>query len=198
MKRVRKKLHPIGRAIENVLSAGHTPRLQIDARRKDVVVPDHVRTRWGARLIIDLDPSWPLALEHTKDALEVDLAFHGIVDRCRLGWGAIYAIVDRATGQGSVFRENLPLETLPPELLAEGATSGPPPAETPPRVSLTAVRSPPEEARVTPVPSAAHTEPASPPGATGGAAAPAEPPRSTSDEEARARRARFRVIAGGG
>ena len=97
MKRIRKRLHPIGRAIENILAAGHTPRLQFDARRKDVTVPEHVRARWGARLIIDVDPSWPLAMEHTKEALELDLAFQGVVERCVLGWGSIYAIVDRSS-----------------------------------------------------------------------------------------------------
>lgn len=194
MKRVKRRLHPIGRAIEDVLEAGHTPRVQLDARRNDVTVPDHVRARWGARLILDLDPSWPLAMEHTKEALEVDLAFQGIVDRCRLGWASIYAIVDRATGQGTVFRENLPLETLPSELAYEGLER--PAAPAVPRASLTAVRSSAEDLRVTPVPGALPAASAAMAGSTSGA--PASASASSSDEEARARRARFRVIAGGG
>jgi stringent starvation protein B len=195
VKRVRKKLNAIGRAIEDVLAAGHTPRLQIDARRNDVTVPDHVRARWGPRLIIDLDPSWPLALEHTKDALEVDLAFHGIVERCRLGWGSIYALVDRATGQGTVFRENLPLESLPPELRAPNAPDEPHDA-APPRMSLESVRSvpspePPEARETSPGTMAAEPEAENAPSVV-------PPSRPSSEEEAKARRARFRVIAGGG
>lgn len=199
MKRVRKKLNAIGRAIEDVLAAGHTPRLQIDARRNDVEVPQHVRAKWGPRLIIDLDPSWPLALEHTKDALEVDLAFHGIVERCRLGWGSIYALVDRATGQGTVFRENLPVEVLPSELRAEGATDEPHDS-APPRMSLEAVRTTPSEEPAPMVvvarPVAMETSPGSLDAEPPPAPAPLTPP--TSDDEAKARRAKFRVIAGGG
>lgn len=203
MKRTRKKLHPIGRAIEDVLGAGHTPRLQIDSRRKDVVVPAHVRTKWGPRLIIDLDPSWPLALEHTPEALEVDLAFQGLIERCKLGWGAIYALVDRATGQGTVFRENLPLEELPAELRWDEAPARP--DSTPPRLSLASVRTAATGGDDAPRNTEELSRPVRPrepepvletsPGTVGAV----EPPtRPTSDEEAKARRARFRVIAGGG
>ena len=104
--------HPIQAAIEDVYAAGHTPRLQIDARRKDVELPDSVRRSWQARLVIDLDPSYPLDLAYDADGVSVDLAFQGMVSRCRFGWRAIYAVIDRSTGRGIVVEAHLP----PPEL----------------------------------------------------------------------------------
>jgi stringent starvation protein B len=104
--------HPIQAAIEDVYVAGHTPRLQIDARREDVDLPDSVRRSWQARLVIDLDPSYPLELLYDADGVSVDLAFQGVVSRCRFGWRAIYAVIDRSTGRGIVVEAHLP----PPEL----------------------------------------------------------------------------------
>lgn len=108
--------HPIQAAIEDVYVAGHTPRLQIDARRKDVELPDSVRRSWQARLVIDLDPSYPLELSYDADGLSVDLAFQGMVSRCRFGWRAIYAVIDRSTGRGIVVEAHLPPPELGPEL----------------------------------------------------------------------------------
>ncbi len=108
--------HPIQAAIEDVYVAGHTPRLQIDARRKDVELPDSVRRSWQARLVIDLDPSYPLELSYDADGLSVDLAFQGTVSRCRFGWRAIYAVIDRSTGRGIVVEAHLPPPELGPEL----------------------------------------------------------------------------------
>ncbi len=107
--------HPIQAAIEDVYVAGHTPRLQIDARRKDVEVPESVRRSWQARLVIDLDPSYPLELEYDARGLSVDLAFQGQVSRCRFAWRAIYAVIDRSTGRGIVVEAHLPPPELPPE-----------------------------------------------------------------------------------
>ncbi len=107
--------HPIQAAVEDVYGAGHTPRLQIDARRNDVEVPESVRRTWQARLVIDLDPSYPLDLSYDANGVSVDLAFQGIVSRCRFGWRAIYAVIDRTTGRGIVVEAHLP----PPELDGE-------------------------------------------------------------------------------
>lgn len=238
--------HPIAKAIEDVLLAGHTPRVHVDARRRDVVVPDHVRERWQARLVIDLDPSWPLRLEYGEDGLGVDLAFQGIVTRCTFGWKAIYVVLDRATGRGTVIEAQLPPHELPeielhvpvgpstargagPRLapaISGGSSSGPSPGSSPgsspgPLAAgpskLTAHNRPtlvPEEQASVPVLREPAQEPVSPRRRSSrrdGGAARVEPPddgpstesaasdqATSSEERARERRARFRVIDGGG
>lgn len=196
--------HPIQQAIEDVYAAGHTPRLQLDARRLDVDVPDHIRERWEARLVIDLDPSYPLHLDYSERGVECDLSFGGRIARCVLGWAAIYMVIDRSSGKGVVVEQHLPAAELAPELAWQapraapklevvrgaGAKSSRPPTEPPierdtPQVApLVAAISEPEPVEE-PLPSAAGTE-------------AVQPARSRSDEEAAKRRARFRVIDGGG
>lgn len=248
--------HPIAKAIEDVLLAGHTPRVHVDARRRDVEVPDHVRERWQARLVIDLDPSWPLRLEYGDDGLGVDLAFQGIVTRCTFGWKAIYVVLDRATGRGTVIEAQLPPHELPEADLhvpasptnARGPRLAPPIGGTPPIGAPSIAGSPGPMSAGTPSKLTAHNRPTLVPEeqspqrgkkaepaqkadpksdhASGrvdhaeparrrssrrdGGAARVEPPdegptetsasdRATSSEErARERRARFRVIDGGG
>jgi stringent starvation protein B len=175
-------LHPIAQANEDVFAAGHTPRIQVDARRADVKVPEHVRERWQARLVIDLDPSWPLALEHGPEALCVTLAFQGVEARCEFGWGAIYVVLDRATGRGLVIEPQLPPHELDPAI-AFGA-AGPAQRGAQERPTLVPVEPP------APGPKPRRRAPKKAPPAP--AAAP------TTDEEAKQRRARFRVIQGGG
>lgn len=109
--------HPIQRAIEDVYATGHTPRVQVDARRVDVTVPEFIRKQWQARLVIDLDPSYPLNLAYTKEGLVVELAFQGQVTRCLFGWLSIYAIIDRSTGRGIVVESHLPPAELDAALL---------------------------------------------------------------------------------
>ena len=227
--------HPIQAAIEDVYAAGHTPRLQIDARRKDVGVPDTVRRSWQARLVIDLDPSYPLALEYDAGGLSVDLAFQGVVSRCRFGWHAVYAVIDRSTGRGIVVEGHLPAPELPPEQAwvdksrkprlaavpssagaAQGSDQGSarsseppqPSSERPAPVTPFAKRLPsvPPSALEPPV---AFTSEAPPPRSTPstapvGAAPEPQPSPSlapgsgnVSDDAAKERRARFRVIDGG-
>jgi stringent starvation protein B len=143
--------HPIQAAIEDIWSAGHTPRIQVDARREGVTVPEFVKDKWGPRLVLDLDASWPLNLEYGAKGIEVDLAFRGLVTRCSLPWQSIYVVLDRATGRGIVIESHAPKQDDAPK------------AEAPPK--------------------------------------PADPPKaepSVSDEEAKKRRARFKVIDGGG
>ncbi|AKF09729.1 ClpXP protease specificity-enhancing factor SspB [Sandaracinus amylolyticus] len=161
--------HPIHAAIDDIWNAGHTPRIQVDARRDDVVVPEFVKTKWGARLVLDLDASWPLNLTASEQGLEVDLAFQGQVTRCTLPWASIYVVLDRATGRGIVIESHLPkdetLQTHPERpALREGVESSEASVEAP-----------------APVPAPASS---------------GEKPES-SDEEAKRRRARFKVIDGG-
>lgn len=157
--------HPIQQAIDDIWKAGHTPRIQVDARRADVTIPEQVKTRWGARLVLDLDAAWPLNLEYGPKGLEVDLAFAGFVSRCALPWAAIYVVLDRATGRGMVIEEHVPKVDAPADEPASAAPRALAPRATPKAVL----------------------------------AAPSEPsePNEASDEEAKKRRARFKVIDGG-
>jgi stringent starvation protein B len=173
--------HPIQQAIEDIWEAGHTPRIQVDARRDDVSVPESVKARWGARLVLDLDAAWPLNLEYGADGIAVDLAFSGQVTRCTLPWEAIYVVLDRSTGRGVVVESHLPKDDAPADRSKPARPSGRP---TPVGVV------PP-----TPRPSTGAThesDGAKPPPAE---AEPAD--AATSDEEAKRRRARFKVIDGG-
>lgn len=187
--------HPLARAIEQLYAAGLVPQIVLDGRRADVVVPDFIRERWGAALVINLDPRDPLDLEYDADGVHATLAFQGVVRRCTFAWPSIYEVRDRASGRGIVVPAHTPPETLPPELLWGGADSplvteiveG---KKTPPRTgtrdskrpSLAAVPSEKPEPKVD---------------ATPVAPAPPAPAASSSDAEAKARRAKFRVIDGG-
>lgn len=153
--------HPIQQAIEKIWKAGHTPRIQVDARSERVVVPEFVRAKWGAHLVLDLDASWPLNIAYSEHGIEVDLAFQGIVARCTLPWTSIYVVLDRATGRGMVIEAHAPKDDAP--------------ARPAPRRKDGASTA------------SAHAE----------RERAAEPPAPSSDEQARARRARFRVIDGG-
>lgn len=101
------------RAIESLHQAGACPRLQIDLTCDGVVCPDFVVAKWGERLVIDLDPSYPLNLAFTAIGVEADLSFGGYVTRCKFPYASIYMIADRATGRGTVFEENLPASMRP-------------------------------------------------------------------------------------
>jgi len=179
--------HPIQAAIEDIWDAGHTPRIQVDARRPDVVVPESVKSRWGARLVLDLDASWPLELETSESGLAVDLAFQGVVTRCTLPWESIYVVLDRSTGRGIVIESHMP---------ADGAGEAPRQEAPPPRPALQRAGAPRVSVPRSPTPRAEGTP-------RSGEAEPAEQradagARSTaSDEDARLRRSRFKVIDGG-
>lgn len=218
--------HPIQRAIEDVYATGHTPRVQVDARRVDVMVPEFIRKQWQARLVIDLDPSYPLNLAYTKEGLEVELAFAGQVTRCLFGWLSIYAIIDRSTGRGIVVESHLPAAELDAALLwvekpkpapSNGRKSSPLRALSPsgsksekPKAELEAVveeDSPvslagKKPARVTSLADRRKSKPVVEESAakvlesseSAAEETPKEPPKA---DDAKARRARFRVIDGG-
>jgi stringent starvation protein B len=171
--------HPLVRAIEQLYAAGATPRLLIDARRADVVVPDFLRARWAEKLVIDLDASYPLDLDYDVDGVHATLAFSGRTSRCTFSWASIYRVIDRADGRGIVVPAHEPPAQLPPELVYGSA----------PMAVVTEV----VEAKKP----ALSAVPPSDPIVDAPAAPVAAAPVSTSDEEAKARRAKFRVIEGG-
>ena len=189
--------HPIQQGIEKLYAAGKTPRIRLDARRNDVVVPEHVRERWQDSLVIDLDPGYPLNLAFADDGVHCDLAFAGHVSRCTFAWPSIYGLFDRASGQGVQIAAHLPKAELPEALRVV-------PKSPPKKVrALSSVKS---DGRAPERPAAPETpappeRPAAPtPEKPAAEQRAAEKPVSVvdaSDELARARRAKFRVITGG-
>ncbi len=105
--------HPIQRLVESIHRDGSCPRLQVDLTRPGIVCPDFVCEKWGEKLIIDLDPSYPLDLRFTATGIDVDLSFGGYVSRCTFPYAAIYMVADRATGKGMLFEENAPESARP-------------------------------------------------------------------------------------
>ena len=101
-------MKPIQDAIESLHAKDVCPRLHVDVTHADAVCPDFVRDKWKQRLVIDLDPSYPLELAFTKVGVEADLSFGGYVTRCTFPWAAIYVVADRSTGRGQVFASNIP------------------------------------------------------------------------------------------
>jgi stringent starvation protein B len=95
-------------AIESLHKKSLCPRLHVDVTHANAVCPDFVRDKWKERLVIDLDPNYPLDLAFTKVGVEADLSFGGYVTRCVFPWAAIYVVADRGTGRGQVFAGNIP------------------------------------------------------------------------------------------
>jgi stringent starvation protein B len=94
--------------IESLYAAGRCPRLHVNALFEGVSCPDFIREQWRERLIIDLDPSYPLDLTFEADGLGADLSFGGYVTRCSFPYGAVYVVADRSTGRGIVLDQNMP------------------------------------------------------------------------------------------
>jgi stringent starvation protein B len=101
-------VHPVQSVIESLYAAGRCPRLHVNASYEGVVCPDFIREQWRERLIIDLDPSYPLDLTFETDALAADLSFGGYVTRCTFPYEAVYVVADRSTGRGIVLDQNMP------------------------------------------------------------------------------------------
>jgi stringent starvation protein B len=101
-------VHPVQSVIESLYAAGRCPRLHVNAMHTGVVCPDFIRDQWKERLIIDLDPSYPLDLQFEPDTLSADLSFGGYVTRCTFPYGAVYVVADRSTGRGIVLDQNMP------------------------------------------------------------------------------------------
>ncbi len=101
-------VHPVQSVIESLYAAGRCPRIHVNALAEGVVCPDFIREQWGERLIIDLDPSYPLDLTFAESHLEADLSFGGYVSRCIFPYDHIYVVADRNTGRGIVLDQNMP------------------------------------------------------------------------------------------
>jgi stringent starvation protein B len=164
-------VHPVQSVIESLYAAGRCPRLHVNAVADGVVCPDFIRDQWRERLIIDLDPSYPLDLNFTDATLSADLSFGGYVTRCTFPYGAVYVVADRSTGRGIVLDQNMP------ESVKRSRYGRPPAASQSGKPQLHSV---------------AEGE-----GAPAEAAAPDESPPQTNDDAVQKRRAAFKVIDGG-
>lgn len=171
-------VHPVQSVIESLYAAGRCPRLHVNAMLDGVTCPDFIRDQWRERLIIDLDPSYPLDLTFTEDALSADLSFGGYVTRCKFPYGAVYVVADRSTGRGIVLDQNMP------ESVKRSRYGRPPAPTAPTKPSLRSVAAEGAPPASEPVPAAATEE----------APAPAE----TNADQVQKRRAAFKVIDGGG
>lgn len=116
-------MHPMKKVLDTIWNAGHTPKLLVDATYDDVEIPDYVKKRWGARLPLDLNASYPLNVDFTEQDIQVDLAFNGHVARCIVPWKRIYAIIDCESGQGITVPSHAPKVTN--AAVVEGAVAAP-------------------------------------------------------------------------
>jgi stringent starvation protein B len=169
-------VHPVQSVIESLQAAGRCPRLHVNAMFDGVVCPDFIRDQWRERLIIDLDPSYPLDLTFLEEGLSADLSFGGYVTRCSFPYGAVYVVADRSTGRGIVLDQNMP-ESVKRNRFPKSNED----AQKPVLRTVGGDTEAPAKAR-----------PAEPSAA---AAATAEP---TDETQVKKRRAAFKVIDGGG
>lgn len=196
--------HPARQMIESLHAKAACPRLQVDATRDGIVCPDFLREQWKERLVIDLDPSWPLNLAFTEDCVEADLAFDGFVARCVFPFSAIYMVADRETGKGVVIDANMPesvraerRSTPRPKTQADARAAGKSGRVAGESRRRRRKRAEPEAAApigVVPEPPA-KLEPTKAPAQ---AKAPIESVEPAADAEARRRRSGFSVIDGDG
>lgn len=134
-------VHPVQSVIESLYAAGRCPRLHVNALFEDVSCPDFIREQWRERLIIDLDPSYPLDLTFEEDGLGADLSFGGYVTRCSFPYGCVYVVADRSTGRGIVLDQNMPDSVKRTRYGRAGADDGTP---EPAKPALRPVSSEPE------------------------------------------------------
>ncbi len=177
-------VHPVQSVIESLYAAGRCPRLHVNALFEGVTCPDFIREQWRERLIIDLDPSYPLDLTFEEEGLGADLSFGGYVTRCSFPYGAVYVVADRSTGRGIVLDQNMP-DSVKRTRYGRGGAGAAAPAK--PALRPVAAETPAVAEETAPDES---TEKGAPP--------PAEAEEPAADtEQVQKRRAAFRVIDGG-
>jgi stringent starvation protein B len=169
----------------------------VNALFDGVVCPDFIREQWRERLIIDLDPSYPLDLTFDEDRLSADLSFGGYVTRCTFPYAGVYVVADRSTGRGIVLDQNMP-ESVKRARYSKAEAGGAEAKPGPRLRPLEAVEGEPDPEGVPGAAADATSVPpaADPPTADPAAAASAEP-RPSDDAQVQKRRAAFRVIDGG-
>lgn len=195
-------VHPVQSVIESLYAAGRCPRLHVDATHAHVTVPDFIRQQWRERLIIDLDASYPLDLVFGESGLAADLSFGGQVTRCSFPWTAIYIVTDRSTGRGIVLDRHVP-ESVKRQSAGQQPAIGLEPTLVPdepppePRPELHRIDNDSYDDGDSEADTDTDSDAEAAPAALAEAATPAAEP-APSDDQAKKRRAAFRVIDGGG
>lgn len=167
--------------IEALHADEQCPRLLVNALVDGVIVPDHIREKWGNALPIDLEPSYPLELQMTDEGLACCLSFGGPFE-CFFPWKSIYVVQDRATQMGVVVEDNVPQSVQVQKEMADGVVL----KRTEPNVQPELKKQ--REVQTSPQPAVA-------PVAERATEKPSEEEVDLDTPEAR--RARFRVIDGG-
>lgn len=184
-------VHPVQSVIESLHAAGRCPRLYVNAVHVDVVCPDFIRDQWRERLVIDLDKTYPLALEFDDTSgVHANLSFGEQITRCQFPWEAIYVVVDRETGRGIVLDRNMP-ESIRRLRDSEGE-------RRPELRSVEPGQPKPEAAAPSSTPEPVPVSEATPAIAAATPAPATDPAKERQETEAKQRRAAFRVIDGGG
>lgn len=109
--------------LDTIWNAGHTPKIIVDATHKDVILPEHVRQKWGDHLPLDLDANYPLNISFDEVGIHMDLAFNHTVTRCTVPWRRLYMVVDRNTGKGAVIDAHRPGK---PSIVVDATAEEPP------------------------------------------------------------------------
>jgi stringent starvation protein B len=97
----------VERLVRDLMGRGSSAHLLVDATREGVDVPDSVRDQWKQKLVLDLNPSWPMNIVYDEQGMELDLSFGGLLSRCRIPFHAVWAVVN-PSGKGHVFHANVP------------------------------------------------------------------------------------------
>ncbi len=119
--------HAVMQLIEALHEAERCPRLIVNGKLPEVLIPEHIREDWGECLPIDLDPTYPLNLSADETGFHCCLSF-GMPYDCFFPWEAIYVVQDRETQQGMVLEENVPSHLMTrEESLVHPATVQPDP-----------------------------------------------------------------------
>jgi hypothetical protein len=180
--------------IEALHGSNQCARLMINANAPGVQVPERVKRQWGEAMPIDLDPSYPLNMVIDDEGIHCCLSFGGPVD-CTFPWPSIYLVQERDSQLGIVIEEHVPdtirsrvvrqpTERLEPETPREDLRASPSRDESRGRPDRSGLK-----------PRLVSVAPEQPPIDI----AEPEPAPSDADEgdDARSRRAAFRVIDGG-
>ena len=197
-------VHPVQSVIESLYAAGRCPRLHVDATHAHVTVPDFIRQQWRERLNLPRPAPYPPDLLCGETGPPADLSFGGQVTRCSFPWTAIYIVTDRSTGRGIVLDRHVP-ESVRRQSAGQQPPIGLEPTAVPaedvspgPRPELHRIDSD-SEADADADADAdteADTEAEAAPALAEAATPAAEV--APSDDQAKKRRAAFRVIDGGG
>jgi stringent starvation protein B len=97
-------------------------QVTLDARIKDVDVPEHLRGNSQLRLNLSHRYGLPLTLDDW--GVRATLTFRGERYACAWPWRSLYAVVPHVGGPPFVFPDDIPVDLLSEEYVPEEATAG--------------------------------------------------------------------------